>query len=103
MTQLCILIAARSEQELPQERAKEQRAWISSTRAVMGVPVMTQAWRRQSALVMRAAALLLAATSCASSSMTRQKPNRSSAARSACASSRRSASYDMNTCAWHGD
>jgi hypothetical protein len=49
--------------------------WISSTRLVMGVPVTTQAWRRQSADVMRAATLEEAATNCASSKTSRQKPN----------------------------
>lgn len=52
--------------------------WISSTLEVMGVPVTTQAWRRQSADTMMAATLDDCATSCASSSTTRQNPNCSS-------------------------
>ena len=51
---------------------------ISSTLEVMGVPVTTQAWRRQSADTMMAATLDDCATSCASSSTTRQNPNCSS-------------------------
>ncbi len=51
-----------------------EHAWISSTRLVMGVPVTTQAVRRQMAEHMMAATLDDDATSCASSSTTRQKP-----------------------------
>lgn len=60
------------------EAYNKKHAWISSTREVMGVPVTTQAWRRQSADVIWAATLDDCATSCASSSTTRQNPNCSS-------------------------
>mmetsp|Transcript_22889 Transcript_22889/g.52802 ORF Transcript_22889/g.52802 Transcript_22889/m.52802 type:complete len:220 (+) Transcript_22889:309-968(+) len=76
---------------------KVSRPCSSPIFALIGVPVATHAWRRQSCEHMSAACELVFSTSCASSSTTRQKPSDAKRPSSERFTSSRSASYEHST------